>query len=99
MNFDEANQPVPGFPEMYKHSKFWREKCWHKEILAGKLMTILTKLKYNPECTIINVIFFPAKIVKEWIHNDVYDAFFITYLYHWAPLQFHPSLGSITNDG
>ncbi len=44
MNFDEAHQPVPGFPEMYKHSKFWREKCWHKEKLAGKLMTILTRL-------------------------------------------------------
>jgi hypothetical protein len=42
MNIGEATQPVPGFPEMYRHSTFRREKCWHKEILAGKLMVILT---------------------------------------------------------
>ena len=42
MNIGEATQPVPGFPEMYRHSTFRREKCWHKEILAKKLMVILT---------------------------------------------------------
>ena len=42
MNIGEATQLVPGFPKMYRHSTFWRGKCWHKKILAGKLMVILT---------------------------------------------------------
>ena len=100
-NTGDAPHHVPVFLLMF----FSREMAFAQGSLGGKRNCNTTCFWLGIYITLYgpytSSFILPAKIVKEWIHNDVYDAFFIKYLYHWPPLQFHPSLGlgSITNDG
>ncbi len=95
-NTGEAPHRVPVFHDSILLMHFPANWRLHKALLAEKVTVIRRVFWLGIYITLYgpytSSFILPAKIATEWMHNDVYDAFFIKYLYHWPSLQFHPSL-------